>query len=267
MGEHETWFHLLPGLRSFEQLLSHKLGDGLLMGTPTHSLAHVWMTLFILLVLVVLGVLYRRKMAALGDRALVPSSRFSVRALVEGIAGYFLDMMSGVMGRKAARHFLPLIAGLGFFILFSNLAGLIPGFLPPTDVLETTVAAGLIVFFATHIYGLKAHGWAYIKHLMGPVWWLAPLLFVIEIISHLARPMSLALRLMGNMVGDHVVLTIFLGLVPILVPIPVMLLGVIVCLVQTMVFCLLSTVYIAMAIEDEEESEEESPAEDRAATH
>ena len=86
--------------------------------------------------------------------------------------------------------------------------------------------------------------------MMGPMLFLAPLVFPIELISHLARPLSLTLRLFGNMVGDHTVLTIFLGFGILLVPLPVMFLGTIVCVVQTLVFCLLSVVYISMAIED-----------------
>lgn len=111
----------------------------------------------------------------------------------------------------------------------------------------------LLVFFATHIYGIKEHGMAHIKHMAGPVLVLAPLIFVIELISHLARPLSLSLRLAGNMIGDHKALAIFLGLVPIAVPIPILALGMIVCIVQTLVFCLLSAVYVGMAIEHAEE--------------
>ena len=114
--------------------------------------------------------------------------------------------------------------------------------------------AGL-VFLATHYYGLREQGFGHIKHMFGPVAWLAPLIFVIELISHLARPVSLSVRLAGNMIGDHKALSIFLGLVPFLIPVPIMALGLIVCLVQTLVFCLLSTVYIGLAIEHHPEEE------------
>jgi len=138
---------------------------------------------------------------------------------------------------------------MAFFILFGNLLGLVPGLLPPTDVISTNIVLAVIVFFATHIYGIRKNGFEHIRHMMGPMALLAPLIFPIELISHLARPLSLTLRLFGNMVGDHKVLTIFLGF-GILLPLPVMVLGIIVCVVQTLVFCLLSTVYIGMAIED-----------------
>ena len=112
-----------------------------------------------------------------------------------------------------------------------------------------------MVFFATHIYGFKENGMEHIKHMMGPVWWLAPLIFVIEFISHLARPLSLALRLAGNMIGDHKAVSIFMGLTYLVIPALLLGLGVIVCLVQTMVFCLLSAVYIGMAIEHHDHAE------------
>ena len=162
--------------------------------------------------------------------------------------------MADIMGKKAARYFLPLIGTCAFFILFSNALGLIPGFAPPTDNFNTTLACGIVIFVTTHVYGLKEQGWHHIKHFFGPVWWLAPLMLVIELISHLARPLSLAIRLMANMTADHMVLSIFCGLLPVSlifipVPLPMYVLGSIVVVVQTLVFCLLSTVYIAMAIE------------------
>jgi len=260
MGEHETWFHLLPGLRNLEATLVATLGDGWLFHSPAHGEAHVFMAAFIALVLLWLGLRYRAQLQAAGDEALIPARAFGVRALVETVASTALALMTGVMGEKHARQYLPLIGGLAFFILFANLAGLFPGFLPATDVLETTAACATIVFVTTHVHGVRAHGLGHFKHMMGPVLWLAPLVFLIELVSHLARPLSLSLRLMGNMVGDHMVLAIFLGLVPLFIPIPIMLLGVIVCVVQTLVFCLLSTVYIALAIEESEEHAHEAQA-------
>ncbi|MCA9607015.1 MAG: F0F1 ATP synthase subunit A, partial [Myxococcales bacterium] len=158
----------------------------------------------------------------------------------------------------------PLIGTCAFFILFSNALGLIPGFLPPTSSMSVTLACGGIIFFATHVYGLKENGFGHIKHLFGPIikWYALPLMlliFLIEVISHLVRPMSLAIRLMANMFADHTVLGIFMGLSVMaglggyLLPVPVLLLGSLVVVVQALVFCLLSTVYIAMAIEHGED--------------
>ena len=107
------------------------------------------------------------------------------------------------------RPYLPFIATLGLFILTANLMSLVPGLAGPTTNLNTTAACALVVFFAYHAIGLRKQGVVtYIKHFMGPVWWLAPLMMPIEIISHLARPLSLTLRLFGNMVGGHILLAV-----------------------------------------------------------
>ncbi len=86
-----------------------------------------------------------------------------------------------------------------------NLLGLIPGFLPPTQKMNITVGLALVIFLSTHYFGVRENGIAYFKHFLGPVWWMAPIMLPIEIISHLARPMSLSLRLFGNITGDHAV--------------------------------------------------------------
>ena len=251
MGPHDTWFHLIPGVREAEHSIAHAMGKGLL-GHEVHGLGHVMMAIFVFALLGYLGVRYKGAIAASGDNGVIPANKLNARGLMEVVLDATMGMMTPIMGEKAAKSFLPMIGTLAFFILFSNLMGLVPGFLPSTDTLSTTAAAASIVFVATHVYGLKVNGIEHIKHLMGPVWWLAPLMFPIEVISHLARPLSLSLRLMGNMVGDHKVLGIFLTLisVPLFIPIPIIMLGIIVCVVQTLVFCLLSIVYIGMAIEE-----------------
>ena len=250
--EHASWLNFLPG---YENLLhaAHALGwpfnthgvtwkDHAPIGIQ-HALA---MTL-VVLVLFLLGVATRARVAKTDD-AIVPDDKLNVRTFFELFVGGVYNMMAGMMGKKAAKFFLPLIGTCALVIFFSNALGLIPGFLPPTDNLNTTAAMAIIVFFATHIFGVKEHGMAYFKHFLGPIWWLAPLIAPIEIVSHLVRPVTLAVRLTANMMADHLVLTIFLGLIPWLVPLPVYMLGCIVVTVQTLVFCLLSTVYISMAI-------------------
>jgi F-type H+-transporting ATPase subunit a len=251
MGEHETWFHLIPGVRSIESSARHALGEkSWFFGNELHGLPHVIMAIFAVVICLWLAMGYRARLQAAGDGGVVPERKFNRRSIVETICEAALGMMSGIMGPKAARQFLPLIGSLALFILVSNLLGLVPGFLPATDATSTNIGMALIVFGATHYYGVKVNGSAHIKHLFGPVWWMAPLMFLIEVVSHIARPISLTLRLAGNMIGDHKVLSIFLGLVPIIVPMPVMVLGIIVCVVQTLVFCLLSVVYIGLAIEE-----------------
>jgi len=102
------------------------------------------------------------------------------------------------------------------------------------------------------VFGVKSHGIKYFKHFMGPVWWLAPLMIPIEIVSHLARPVSLSMRLLGNIAADHAVVLAFFAIIPILVPVPFLLMGVFVSVVQAIVFSLLSTVYIGQAVAHEE---------------
>jgi len=238
----------LPGIAQLDKAISKDLGEGLLKGGGADASPHVIMALFATVLVLFLGIRYAMHRKAAEDSA-IPEHKLNARSIVEVICDTALGMMEGVMGKEDARAFLPLIGSMAFFILCGNLLGLVPGLLPPTDVISTNIVLALIVFFATHIYGIRKNGFEHIKHMMGPMWWLAWLIFPIELISHIARPMSLTLRLFGNMVGDHTALTIVLGF-GLLVPIPVMILGVIVCVVQTLVFCLLSTVYIGMAVED-----------------
>ena len=169
--------------------------------------------------------------------------------LMEVIVTGIEDLLEETMGEEGKAYF-PLIATFALFILVSNLIALIPGFYPPTANLNTNAALALTVFVMTHAIGFKKHGGAYLKHFMGPILWLAPLIFIIEIIGHLARPLSLTLRLFGNMWGHEIVLMIFLMLVPLFLPIPMMLMGVLVAFIQTFVFTLLAMIYIAGALEE-----------------
>jgi F-type H+-transporting ATPase subunit a len=210
--------------------------------------------LFVLLILSLLSYLAFRKVALEIPTAIVPSSRLTLRNLFELFTEMILKFLDDIIGPRG-RKFLPLIGTLGFFILFSNLLGLVPGFLPPTDNLNTTVACALVVFFATHYYGVKAHGFKYLKHFLGPVLWLSPLFVIIEVISHLARVLSLSMRLFGNIMADHMLLSLTLltpSLLVLFLPPLAMFMGVFVSLIQTFIFILLSMVYISLAIEEGE---------------
>jgi F-type H+-transporting ATPase subunit a len=169
--------------------------------------------------------------------------------VMEVVVGGFDSLMHDVMGHEA-RKFFPLIATIGLFILTSNLLGLIPGFSSPTANINTNAAMALVVFVTTHFIGIKVHGIKYIKQFLGPVWWLAPIMFVIEIVSHLVRPLSLTLRLFGNIEGGHIVVAVLFLLAPFLVPLPILLLKILISVIQTLVFMLLSMMYIAGAMEE-----------------
>ncbi|RYF04349.1 MAG: ATP synthase F0 subunit A, partial [Deltaproteobacteria bacterium] len=169
-----------------------------------------------------------------------------------------------IIGPDCARYF-PMLATFTLFIFVSNVLGLIPGFAPPTDNWNTTFACGIFVFIYYNYHGIRTHGLGHIAHMANPVgepwgWLLAPLMFPIELVSHCARPFSLGVRLAANMVGDHAVLLGFLGLVPILVPLPFMVLGLMVSLIQTLVFVLLSMIYIGMATADAHHGADEGAA-------
>jgi F-type H+-transporting ATPase subunit a len=251
-GHHDIfWARLIPGLGWLEDKFAIVVNEG---GhdviQPAH---HVSNAILITLIILCLAYLAKSKIkpGAQSDEDLVPDGKLTVRNLMELMVSGLVRVMDDSMGHVAPR-FLFLIGALGFFILFSNLSGLVPGFSPPTDNLNTTLACALVVFVATHFYGVREHGLAYLKHFTGPFWWLAWLMIPIEIISHLARPMSLSLRLFGNIMGDHKVGAIFFMLIPLAIPVFTLVLGLFVSLVQTFVFMLLSMVYISGAIEHAE---------------
>ncbi|MBM4315244.1 MAG: F0F1 ATP synthase subunit A [Deltaproteobacteria bacterium] len=172
-----------------------------------------------------------------------------VQNVMETILGGFDNLVTETMGPEG-RKFFPLIATLGLYILTSNLIGLLPGFESPTANLNTTVSLALVVFVTTHVVGIRLHGFKYVKHFLGPIWWLTPLMVVIEIVSHFARIISLSFRLFGNIAGEDKVLAVVVFLVPFLVPLPVFVLMIFTSFIQTVVFMLLAMMYIAGAMEE-----------------
>lgn len=184
------------------------------------------------------------------NKMLQPSGKLDISTFTELTIGGLYNFTKGFIGEHA-KHFFFLTGSLTLFILLNNLIGLVPGFNPPTDQFNTTIVLGIIVFITTHVVGIKQHGFSYIKHFIGPIWWLAPLMFVIELISHLVRPLSLAIRLFGNMTGDHKVVGILFMLAPfgLILPVPMMGMGILVSCIQTLVFLILTLVYISGSLE------------------
>jgi F-type H+-transporting ATPase subunit a len=205
-------------------------------GASADAIIYTW---FVIILLLVLSVLATKAIKT------IPSG---MQNFMEVIVGGIENMIVETMGEHG-RPFFPLIATLAIFVLVSNLIGLVPGFFPPTANINTTAACAVIVFISTHIVGLKHHGAGYIKHFLGPIAWLAPIMFFIEVIGHLSRPVSLTLRLFGNMNGHELVLMIFFGLAPFLVPLPMILMGVLVSFIQAFVFMLLAMIYIQGSLE------------------
>lgn len=195
------------------------------------AISYTWLVILLLLVLSLL--------ATSAIKSIPGAMQNFMETVILGIENMIVDTMG-----EHGRPFFPLIATLAIFVLVSNLIGLIPGFFPPTANINTTAACAIIVFVSTHVVGIKHHGIGYIKHFLGPIWWLAPMIFFIEIIGHLSRPVSLTLRLFGNMNGHELVLMVFFALAPFFVPLPMMLMGVLVSFIQAFVFMLLAMIYI-----------------------
>lgn len=223
--EHFSWFYLL-GLGHID----HIIGLGVVVAF-----------------LVVAGLRFKRSVSA--DISALPSDRVSFRNFVELIGiDFLLGMLTNILGsREKAKHYFPLLAGSFFFILFCNLLGIVPGFLPPTGALNTTLAFGILIFIMYNFYGFRAHGADYIKHFLGPVAFLAPLMFIIEIVSHVVRPVSLSLRLFMNITGDHMVMGVFTNLTHFIVPALFIALGIFVSFLQAFIFTVLSAIYISLA--------------------
>jgi F-type H+-transporting ATPase subunit a len=263
MGPHSTWFDFFPGYGSLKDFLHHYFARDWTwqMFQATHfEITHVLSAILVVAFLIFGAARYSAAVSGSGDAGLVPPPRFGLRNLFEMLTDTVFGLMEGVMGDKEARRYLPLIGTLFFFILFSNLLSLIPGLLAPTDTLKTNLALAVLVFVLTHVFGVRAHGIAYFKHFFGP-WFkvggvhlplMAPLMLPIELISHIARPVSLSMRLLGNISADHAVVLAFFAVIPVLVPVPFLLMGVFVSVVQAVVFSLLTTVYIGSAIAHEE---------------
>jgi F-type H+-transporting ATPase subunit a len=247
MPEHTSFLSYLVA----NSALEHNLAGikTILGGHPaTHSAEPVAASIAVAIIVILLALLARAGLAKGAD--VTPSTKLSATTVLEVIVSVFYDMMAGLMGPVRAKKYFPLIGTAALFILVSNVAGMIPGVNPPTSSLNVTLACALIVFVAFNVLGIMENGFAYVAHLAGPVWWLAPLMFPIEVVSLCIRPVTLAVRLMLNMAVDHILLGIIAGLVGLIVPIPIMMLGTLVCFVQVYVFCMLSSIYIALATED-----------------
>jgi F-type H+-transporting ATPase subunit a len=201
------------------------------------QVSYAWLAMAILIGLSLAARFSLKKTAPTGVQNLLET-------IVSGLENFIVDIMG-----PEGRHYLSLIGTLFLFILVCNLEGLIPGFDSPTANINTTLALALVTFTATHYIGIKRHGFAYVKHFMGPMWALAPLMLPIELISHFARVMSLTFRLFGNMVAKHKLLLVLALLAPYIAPVPILGLGLLVSFVQALVFALLTMLYLSGSVE------------------
>jgi F-type H+-transporting ATPase subunit a len=253
MPEHSSWLTLI--LSHFKDTLEHNadvLGDSVVgHRAPTwHSFEPLAASLFIMTLILLIAVRTRSRLDKT-DEAIIPEDKLTLRTFMEAFLAYFYDLAKSVMDADRAKKYFPLIGTAALFVFFANVMALIPGMPVATSNLNITLGCALVVFVLFNAYGLMTNGFGYIAHLAGPAWYLAPLMFPIEVISLCVRPVTLAVRLMVNMAADHLMLGLFLSLVALLVPIPLMLLGCLVVLIQTLVFTMLTCIYIGLATEHE----------------
>jgi F-type H+-transporting ATPase subunit a len=213
----------------------------LMPNVPVH-VSYTWLAMAILIV------------CAVAVRLRLSKVPTGIQNVFEWLFSSLDNYIEEIMGPHGKQYF-PLIGSLFFFILVCNLLGLIPGFESPTANLNTTLALALTVFMSTHVIGVRKHGFSYIKQFLGPIWWLSWLMLPIEIISHLARPVSLSFRLFGNMIAKHKLLVALAALSVYTPTFLVLALGLFVAFVQAGVFSLLSMLYLAGALEEAHGSE------------
>jgi F-type H+-transporting ATPase subunit a len=212
-------------------------------------------SILVLILLALAG--FSIKKALSKEDSVLPDEKFSIRTIFEILTIDFLfDLFTNMLGSKEnAKKYFPLLGASFFFILFANFLGIIPGFLPPTGNFNVPVACALVIFVMYNFYGFKENGLGYLKHFAGPVIFLAPLMFIIEVISHFVRPVSLSLRLFMNITGDHLILGVFTNLVHYIIPAIFIGLGIFVSFLQAFIFTVLSAIYISLATAHEAEIE------------
>jgi len=217
-----------------------KLFEAIGLGHFAHAYPHVIYSWVVMILLITFGAIAAKSVSLIPGKA---QNVFEV--VISGIENFMIDVTG-----EEGRWLFPLAATIFIYIFSCNLIGLVPGFFPPTASLNTTASCALTVVIFTHIIGIKYHGVKYIKHFLGPVWWMIPIVFPIEVIGHLARILSLSFRLFGNMMGHELVLGILFVLAGLFfAPLPIMALGIFVALVQAFVFFLLSIMYFTGAME------------------
>jgi F-type H+-transporting ATPase subunit a len=270
MPEHTSFFSYLIAM--FPELGRNMslFGESFLGHQPVdaHAAEPLAASIAVMLLVLLLAVRVQPSIAN-QDSAVVPETRLTLRTIFEVWIGYWYGLMKDMMGPKRAKRYFPLIGSLSVFIVVSNFIGLIPGFTPPTSNWNITLGCAVLVFVMFNYYGFKEGGLGYVKHLFGPWlgWPYVPvnlLLFVVETFSLFIRPLTLSIRLMLNMAVDHLLVTIMLGMVALFLPIPVLVLSTLICIVQVLVFCLLTSIYITLATEHDEQ---EADAKSHGAAH
>ncbi len=231
----------------FISVILEKLGLPIPHGLVGHTLLEKLVSPHMTYTWMVMAFLILVPKLTLGKLEMIPGSGQNFwEAVVGGIEGFMADNM----GKEGARMMFPMLSTFALYIVTANIIGLMPGFMSPTSNINITLGCTIIIFITTHILGLKFHGVGYIKHFLGPIPALIPLMFPIEVISHLARLLSLSIRLFGNIMAKETLLAILFMLAgAYFAPLPILCLGVLVSFVQALVFVLLSILYFSAAME------------------
>ena len=274
MPEHTSFLSYLismfPALGENMKNLGHTFVGNEPVGE--HHAEPVASSIFVIILIIALAMAARKQIQN-HDQSVIPDDKLTLRTFWELFVGYFYDLMKDMMGPKRAKRFFPIVGTLATFIFFSNIIGQIPGFLPPTSTLSITFGCALVSLGAFTYYGFKENGFGFISHLFGP--WMGPafvpiniLIFAIEFLStFIIRPITLGIRLMLNIAVDHLLASIMLGMFALFLPIPILMLGTLVCVVQTLVFSLLTSIYITLATEGHEDHGEDHGHGEKAAAH
>ncbi len=210
---------------------------------PTFGLQ--WHTAMMIYIIVIFGIC----LFVMSKRLKIVPGKF--QSILEIVVEMYIGLAEEAMG-KDGKKYLSIGLSLGVFIFIANATSMVPGLLAPTENINTAAGLAITVFVFTHAIGIKVHGIKYIKHFLGPVWWMIPIILPIEIIGHFARPMSLTLRLFGNMMGHEQIVGVLLILMPFAYPMLAFstVLGIVVICVQSFIFSLLAMMYIGGALEE-----------------
>ncbi len=255
-----SWFQMIPGIS--KPVGGQTLGQALHLHDAHEAVFIPTTWALVLVILAVAGIArmgLNRAIAREGTDKFLPDSTMTFRNAFEMVVEFISDLMHQNLSAKEVNAFFPLVGSLFVFVFVANFSGFIPGLRPPTDNLSSNFALALTVFVVFNYAGLSRNGLGYLKHLGGPVIWLAPAFFVLETTSLLVRPMSLSIRLYVNIFVDHLLqgiardlggpLSTIPGLIgAVVLPIPLYFLGLLVCSVQAFVFALLTVIYVAQAV-------------------
>ncbi|MFO0735554.1 MAG: F0F1 ATP synthase subunit A [Labilithrix sp.] len=256
MPEHTSFLSYLIAMFPALGENMHNFGKTFLGQKPVdaHGAEPIAASILVFLLIVLLALGARAKITDY-EHSVIPDDKLTLRTFFEIFVGFFYNMMKDMMGPTRAKRYFPVVGTAAIFVFFSNFLGMIPGFLPPTASWNITAGCAVVVLCAFTYYGLQAQGMGFITHLAGP--WMGIgmlpiniLLFAIEFLStFIIRPITLSIRLMLNIAVDHLLLSIMLGIFALFVPLPIMVLGTLVAIVQVLVFCLLTSIYISLATE------------------